>query len=234
MKIAIISDIHSNIDAFKAVLRDISERQCDVILCLGDLVGYYYWPEEVVSLLMNTDNVYAIKGNHEEMYFKSLVDSKYKESINLKYGSGINYTCDEISNTSLSYLKSLESSMDITLDGKNIGLFHGSPFSINQYVYPNSNQETFFNVTNNKFDVVLFGHTHHQFVSYFNETLIINPGSVGQARDVRGLSAYAIYDTRSEAVLPIRIKYETRDIVKKIVKIEKHQKKMLIAIKGVE
>jgi len=234
MKIAIISDVHSNIEAFKAVLKDINERRCDVILCLGDLVGYYYWPEEVVNLLMNTDNVYAIKGNHEEMYFESLSDLKYKESINKKYGSGIDYACDKISNNSLSYLKGLKSSMDLTLDGKNLGMFHGSPFSIDQYVYPDSNQETFFNVTNNKFDVVLFGHTHHQFVSYFNKTLIINPGSVGQARDVRGLAAYAIYDTKSEAVLPIRIKYDIRSLVDAIAKIEKNQRKMLIAIKGME
>ena len=82
--------------------------------------------------------------------------------------------------------------------------------------------------------MVLFGHTHHQFVSYFNKTLIINPGSVGQARDVRGLAAYAIYDTKSKAVLPIRIKYDISSLVGAIVKIEKNQKKMLIAIKGME
>jgi len=234
MKIAIISDIHSNIEAFKAVLKDINKRQCDVILCLGDIVGYYYWPEEVVDLLMSIDNVYAIKGNHEEMYFESLSDSKRKESINKKYGSGINYACDRISNSSLSYLKGLKSSMDLILDGKKIGMFHGSPFSIDHYVYPDSSQKTFFKVTNNKFDVILFGHTHHQFVSYFNKTLIINPGSVGQARDVKGLAAYAIYDTKSEAVLPIRIKYNIRNLVDAIANIEKKPEKMLAAIKGIE
>ena len=51
---------------------------------------------------------------------------------------------------------------------------------------------------------------------------------------MRGLAAYAIYDTKSEAVLPIRIKYDIRSLVDAIAKIEKNQRKMLIAIKGVE
>lgn len=234
MKIAIVSDIHSNIEALKAVLKDINQRRCDVILCLGDLIGYYYWPEEVVNLLMNTPNVFAIKGNHEEMYLKSLSDLNYKEWVNKKYGAGINYACDDISNDSLSYLRSLKSSLDLTLDGKNIGAFHGSPFSIDQYLYPDLDHDSLLSVTNNKFDVVLFGHTHHQFISCFNKTLIINPGSVGQARDVRGLAAYAIYNTKSETVVPVRVKYNTKSLIDAIKKIEKNQKKMLTAVKGFE
>ena len=87
--------------------------------------------------------------------------------------------------------------------------------------------------TNNKFNVILFGHTHHQFVSYFNNTLIINPGSVGQSRDIRGLAAYSIYSTDSGVVLPLRIKYDTSSLVSKIKEIEKKAEKMLIAIQGI-
>ena len=114
--------------------------------------------------LMNIENVYSIKGNHEEMLFASLKDLKVREDIKKKYGLGIDYACEKLSDTSLSFLEGLESSMDLILDGKSIGMFHGSPSSINQYIYPDANQETFFNITNNKLNVVLFGHTHHQFV----------------------------------------------------------------------
>ena len=233
MKIAIISDIHSNIKALEAVLKDIKDRKCDAILCLGDFVGYYYWPEEVVNSLMNIENVYSIKGNHEEMLFASLKDLKVRENINNKYGLGIDYSCEKLSDTSLSFLENLESSMDLILDGISIGMFHGSPTSIDKYIYPDANQETFFDITNNKFNVVLFGHTHHQFVSYFNNTLIINPGSVGQSRDIRGLAAYSIYSTDSGVVLPLRIKYDTSSLVSKIKEIEKKAEKMLIAIQGI-
>ena len=232
MKIAIISDIHSNIKALEAVLKDIQNRQCDAILCLGDLVGYYYWPEEVVNLLMNCENVYSIKGNHEEMLFASLNDFKVRENLNKKYGLGIDYACKKLSDTSLSFLKGLESSMDLILEGIKIGMFHGSPFSLNQYIYQDANKETFFNITNNKFDLILLGHTHHQFVSYFNDTLIINPGSVGQSRDVRGLAAYSIYNTDSGAVLPLRIKYDQSSLISKIKEVEKKPEKMLLAIQG--
>jgi putative phosphoesterase len=234
VKIAIISDIHSNIYALESVLKDIQQRKCDTVLCLGDCVGYYYWPDMVINVLKKVDNILIIQGNHEEMLFLSLKDSKFKDKVRKKYGKGIDYACNSISAINLDFLEKLPKKRSLLLGGKKIGVFHGSPNSTEQYIYPDVNQKTLTDIVDNKFDVMLFGHTHHQFISYFNSTLIINPGSVGQARDVRGLAAYSIYDTDSGSVLPLRLKYNSKSVVQKINEVENGDVKMISAIQGKE
>ena len=64
MKLAVISDIHSNLHAFNAVLTEIANRNVDSIFALGDLVGYNAFPGEVVNLMMET-NIPSIMGNHD-------------------------------------------------------------------------------------------------------------------------------------------------------------------------
>ena len=65
MKLAILSDIHANKFALDAVLQDIKEEAVQKIIIAGDLIGYYYWPCEVVSTCMNDKRILCIKGNHE-------------------------------------------------------------------------------------------------------------------------------------------------------------------------
>jgi len=113
-------------------------------------------------------------------------------------------------------------------------MFHGSPNYVDEYIYPDKCQKILINDISSKFDVILFGHTHHQFVSCLDNTLIINPGSIGQARDIRGLAAYAIYDTESNSVLPLRLKYNYKKIVQKINEVEDGNERMIFSIKGYE
>ena len=65
MKIAVLSDIHSNLPALKAVLRDIENLQPDKMICLGDLVGYAPFPNEVVSIIQSL-NIPVIMGNYDQ------------------------------------------------------------------------------------------------------------------------------------------------------------------------
>src|ERR1035441_9707487 len=65
MRIAIFSDVHANLEAFLAVLSDISTRGCDVRFCLGDTVGYGANPSECVALL-KANSIPSLKGNHDE------------------------------------------------------------------------------------------------------------------------------------------------------------------------
>jgi len=85
MKVAILSDVHSNIYALQEVIKDIKNRKCDFILCLGDYIGYYYWPNEVIDLLRSMKNTFFIRGNHEDIYFNSLQDSSFRKNILDKY-----------------------------------------------------------------------------------------------------------------------------------------------------
>lgn len=232
MKIAILSDIHGNKFALEQVLLDLKKRQCDVVLCLGDYLGYYYWPNQVVDMLRALDNSFFIKGNHEDIYFRASQDIDYRKNIKEKYGLGIEFALSEMTEENKLFLSRLEEQKIIKLDGLKIGMFHGSPLDINEYVYPDATEAKLAQLTQANLDVVLLGHTHHQFVSSKHNILFINPGSVGQARDVRGLAAYAILNTSNNSVTPIRLPYDESLVVNKIKKVEKKADKMVKALKG--
>lgn len=230
MKIAIISDIHGNIAALKSVLRDIEKRNCEFVICLGDYVGYFYSAKEVVKTIMNLPNLYSIKGNHEDLLFDAIENNKLTKDLEKKYGSGHSVAISELAEEELEWLQSMSSEKVVNINGKSIGLFHGSPFSICEYVYPDSDRALFQKIEELSLDVILMGHTHHQFVKYGGSTLIINPGSVGQARDVRGLASYAILDSNNLTVRPIRVDYQKEKLVKSINHFESNPLKLLTSI----
>ena len=83
MRLAIISDIHGNYDALKAVLKDIKKFKINEIYCLGDIVNYYYEPHKCIDIFIKK-KIKSIKGNHENILFKTLKNNK-KKIITLKY-----------------------------------------------------------------------------------------------------------------------------------------------------
>ena len=87
MKIAILADIHANIYAFEAVLEDIQKEGVDKIIVAGDLVGYYYWPSEVVNTCMQDSRFICIRGNHEDNLKLAISDPTKLDSLTKKYGS---------------------------------------------------------------------------------------------------------------------------------------------------
>ena len=64
MKVGVVSDIHANAPALRVVLNDLADRNVDQVLCAGDVVGYYPFPNEVISLLQE-HNIRSIVGNHD-------------------------------------------------------------------------------------------------------------------------------------------------------------------------
>mgnify|MGYP003661192313 FL=1 len=72
MKVAVISDLHANIHALRVVLEDLDKENVSAILVAGDLIGYYYWPAEVVNLLMADERFICIRGNHENILHQVL------------------------------------------------------------------------------------------------------------------------------------------------------------------
>ena len=159
MKVAIISDIHANIFAFNRVMEDIQANDCEHILVLGDLVGYYYWPKSVVDIIRNDTRFICIKGNHEVLLDKTLLSDDFSRKCKDKYGSGLEVCKKELDNRELQWLANLPEELDITLDGCHFKLRHGSDRSINEYLYPDIKQERV-DLIDEKPDYYLFGHTH--------------------------------------------------------------------------
>ena len=88
MKLAFISDIHSNFDALKAVMIDIKKNRVEKIFCLGDIINYYYEPHKCIDLLIR-NNVKCIKGNHENIFFESIKSKKKARMFSKLYGNSI-------------------------------------------------------------------------------------------------------------------------------------------------
>ena len=117
MKVAILSDIHANIFALKKVLTEIKELKINKIFIAGDFIGYYFWPRETLNILEQFD-IFAIKGNHEDLLFK-VIDGKISSSqILKKYGSGLNLAIENLTEHHIKWLKALECSSKCILNGK--------------------------------------------------------------------------------------------------------------------
>ena len=121
MKIAILADIHGNSFALDEVFNDIEINDCEQILVLGDLVGYYYNPSCVVDRIKNDSRCITIKGNHEDLLLKAIDDSSFAHKCYLKHGSGLNIAIETLSIDQLDWIKALPESKRIELDGIKLG-----------------------------------------------------------------------------------------------------------------
>lgn len=170
MKIALISDIHSNIEALKAVLEDIDSRSPDRIYCLGDLIGYLNKPNEVVELVRSRGITSIIGNNDEDIVFENYKENEIKKWTNsvLKYEN-------------IKYIRSLPKTISLDVEDTKILLVHGSPSSNREYLREGK-ENTLKIVEKYSGDILVAGHTHIPYVDYLDHKLMINTGSVGKPK----------------------------------------------------
>jgi len=209
MKIAIISDIHGNIAAFRKVWEKV--KNYPLILNAGDLTGYYPDINPIINQV-NSEKVKSILGNHDRF----LVSGKLPKDINPEIIKPFQNNLQSISLKNMAYLKSLKPNEILEIDGLKIGLYHGSPFNEDEYIYPDSPLERFKKLD---FDVLIMGHTHWPMVKKIGKMMIINPGSVGQPRDYDSRLSFAILDTKSKTVEIKRLKYDVLETIQRIEKL---------------
>lgn len=199
MKVALIADVHSNIFALEAVYADLEREGVDKIFVIGDLIGYYYWPKQVVQLLRADPRVFCIRGNHESILGEVRSDPSKADYYRGKYGTGYDVCLSELDQAETDWLLSLPCSADIDIAGASFHLSHGALGSVDKYIYPDASLETLTeNLSGSTFTV--FGHTHYAFAHTSDNQILINPGSVGQPRDVGGLASYAIVNLENRTV----------------------------------
>jgi predicted phosphodiesterase len=228
--IAIISDIHGNYTALKSVLESINGLDTEIsdIMCLGDLVGYNPEPEKSVNEIREVCSQ-VIAGNHDKAMVGELNTNWFRGSVK----KSIRWTQNQLSQSSLDYLKELGTRKDIIIDGKKIILAHGSP-----------NQNAPFSYIFNEFDIqnieplimnsnILFiGHTHIPYC-FCNKgdgwvnidqadfeinpdyNYIINVGSVGQPRDRDPRSSFVIFDPKRNHITFKRKEYNIEKVQQK-------------------
>ncbi|TLM66168.1 MAG: metallophosphoesterase family protein [Deltaproteobacteria bacterium] len=196
MKLALLGDIHGNHLALAAVLEAAAGHGAERLLVTGDLVGYYFWPREVLDLLQGWDAA-VVRGNHEEMLARGLADGASLAAAEAKYGSGLRIAAEELDETRRDWLCTLPHPLELTVDGRRILLCHGSPRDLDRYVYPDASPELIGTCILPGYDLVVMGHTHYPSRWQVGETLLVNPGSVGQPRNRVPGAHWMLYDTGS-------------------------------------
>lgn len=184
MRICVFSDIHGNYDAFEKMLAT-EQGNVDSFIFAGDILGYFYGQSKIIRDMMKMPDLLAVKGNHDK-YYLSQGD---KTHLIDKYGSSHTFVLPA---EQTDFIESLPDFFEITIQGKRIGIFHGGPDDYTeQRIYPDSDID--FGVWQEVYDIVILGHTHYRLKRQAGNTLIINPGSLGQPRDGEGFS-YCILD----------------------------------------
>ncbi|MDM8542358.1 metallophosphoesterase family protein [Desulfococcaceae bacterium HSG9] len=229
MRIAIVSDIHGNMEAFQAVVVDIGASKIDAIISLGDNIGYGPESEEVAKLIREY-NIPSVMGNHE----LGLVDRIYLENFNPIARTSLLKTGSQLSNASIDYNCTLKPFLVMY----GMRFVHGfPPDSVITYQFMVSEEGILKAFQQFDEKISFTGHSHYLELIDFDgknvtrRTLnreivdldrqhrhIINIGSVGQPRDGDKHAKYAIMDTDAYT---IEIKFVKYDIMKTVVKILK-------------
>ncbi len=210
--IALISDVHSNLEAFERVLSEV--RDFDLILHAGDLVSYGPNPKEVIGLSRER-GIISVKGNHDHACVTGDV-TKFNEFAVL----AVHWTMRILDSREKRYLSGLPEVFEQTFEGRKIVMIHGSPRDhLSEYIYPDHPDSLFKDfLRSTGADVLVLGHTHIPFVKKFGRKLVVNPGSVGQPRDGNPKASFATLDPRKGEIEIRRIEYTIERTQEKIVK----------------
>jgi len=214
--LAILSDIHANIDALDAVLKDMREFPCAGLFCLGDIVGYGPEPADCVAL-MQERSLLTVLGNHEAMLFFP------PEGMRDILSAPLALARQQASPAQLRWLKSLP----LQADAAPVSLCHSSLCQPATFPYIESEEEAADNFAAQETFVSFHGHSHVPVVWEENgptvtgyepmDTLIglnprrryaVNVGSVGQPRDGDPRASYVLYDHRNRLLLHRRVEYD--------------------------
>ncbi len=207
MKIALFSDIHANLPALEALLADVKDKKPDAIYCLGDLVGYNIWPNEVINEIRKR-GIPAIAGNYDYGIGRKDDDCgcAYKTDEEKEMGKiSISFTNKTVKEKERQYLRSLPAHIKIGYqfnnDKLNLLMVHGSPRKINEYIFEDRPEKSLLRIMEQAdADILCFGHTHKPFHRILNSSEedtpyfrhAINIGSVGKPKDGDKRGCYVI------------------------------------------
>ena len=232
MRVAVLSDIHANIDAFQAVIGDF-KRGIDRILNLGDIVGYNASPNECVELAREI-GMYSVLGNHDQ----AACNPVFAENFNIFARNAILWTRNNLSRENIQFLGGLEKNYRLSCSLA----CHGSPDDISSYIaLPFQARATLKRMKKGywgNINVCLFGHTHKRkawrmdvrgkvtpldipldgIIKLNGEELyLLNPGSVGQPRNGDPRASYFIFDMENRTVSFKLVEYNVASAIKKIM-----------------
>lgn len=228
MRVAVFSDIHSNLEAFQAILDHILTRDVDRYVCLGDVIGYGANPNECIDLMQSLPDCPCVLGNHEAAVL-GISSNMQAEARRV-----INWTREVLTKGGLWFLREMED----LIKWDNISFCHSNPYRPRNWYYVSEKTYISSSFARSKAKILFVGHTHvpvaitrknffcvyvrspqHSMVVPAAELnrQIFNCGSVGQPRDGDPRASYLIYDDEKQLVEFYRIEYDYERAGEKIL-----------------
>ena len=191
MRIAIISDIHGNLEALKSTIKDIKTKQIDKIYCLGDIISKGNHTHECIEIIRKECEI-VLRGNCDRHFSGVLDKEKVKERLKEKAQIEIDRwdNLNEIlTEEEKQYLNKLPYSHEFYLSGSLVRMFHASPERDNLVVINQDFLETKYKMflpsektlSQKVADIVVYGHIHHQYMDKMYNKTLLNTGSVGNS-----------------------------------------------------
>lgn len=197
MRIAVIADLHANLPALRAALDDAGALGCDTAWCVGDVVGRGPHPGEVIDELRslaiatiqgNWDEAVGLRREHPGVAWPS----EEAEAAGL---ASLAWTVQRTTDDQRAWLRHLPEAHRLTLDGRSIFLFHGSPQRQNEYLWSDRPSRVFARISSDfGDDLVCFGNTHEAFHRVVGKSHFVAAGSVGCGSAEDPTVRYAVID----------------------------------------
>ena len=224
MKLGVITDIHNNLIALKAVKEKLNQMECDKIICCGDIIGIGPCPEETVQYIMQIPNLIAVRGNHEKYLLEGLpTEYPNEENMGLEEMKHHKWEHHLLSAKSIDFLESLPYQINLTYEGLNISIMHYCMDHDGHYINYKANpseddlRKMFADISS---DIILYGHNHCRNICY-SDKYYINVGSLGcpaQDKNVARAGVIEIENGNAE-MQTIDVEYNVDDVIHLIDKI---------------
>ena len=197
MRIAVIADLHANLFALRAVMRDIVALECHRIWCVGDIVGRGPHPSEVIDEIRrlevptvqgNWDEAVALRREHTGVSWPS-------PEAEIDGHASLAWTIEHTSDEQRAWLRQLPAVERFDLEDRSVLLFHGSPQRQNEYLWKDRPSRIFARVASDQGDdLICFGNTHEVFHRLVGKSHLIAAGSVGCGTATDPNACYAVID----------------------------------------
>jgi predicted phosphodiesterase len=234
VRFLVVSDVHSNFEALRAVLAHAARKRKDAVLFLGDAVGYGASPNQVVERLRSFRTaVHGVRGNHDRV---ALDPTQGAFFFNANARRAAAWSAEMLTVPNRRFLERLEEGPKVVADG--VAICHGSPVDEDEYLFTEAEAASAMERLPAR--VTFFGHSHipcmfertdagnglvgvllrgSRLVMDLDPTrsYLINPGSVGQPRDRDPRASYALYDSASGRLTLYRVPYDIDGARRRII-----------------
>jgi putative phosphoesterase len=222
--IAAFSDVHANKHALDAVLYDIARRNPHQVICLGDLVGYGAYPNEVIDTI-RAAGIPTIAGNYDDGvgFDRDECGCAYTDAGDRERGDrSLRWTQQVVTAENKAWLRSLPRELRLDIGGRRVLCVHGSPRRINEYLYQDRPERSLARMLSGlDADVVLCGHTHLPYHRRIGAVDLVNVGTAGKPKDGDPRATYALVEVGDNvtATFP-RVAYDVETAAKAIENTE--------------